>query len=146
MVGIRRGGVRLLVGCASLAVVALAPGCDWLKGSDMIRRQSPFLSSLGVSPSTVACATEFEVSFDYDDPQGDIFSVSIILEHVGDSRTRDMSAVWNSEFSRSSGRATYPVTFSCADPKGSWKVSVTVEDDVGHSSNVLTGSVTLSGG
>jgi hypothetical protein len=143
MVGFKRGGLGMLAGIASLALLALAPGCDWLKGSEMIRRTSPFLSGLSVSAASVRCDQEFTVSFDYDDPQGDIFSVNIVLQHDGDSRTRDASTLWNESFSRRSGTAEYPVTFSCSDARGHWTISVSLEDDLAHTSNVLTGGVTL---
>jgi hypothetical protein len=141
----------MLAGMVSLAVVAVAPGCDWLKGSELTARSSPFLNSLSISPAFVSCGTPFNVSFDYDDPQGDIFEVRVILRHEGgDASTRDKSTLWDDQFDRGSGRATYPITFECGgpgetrDPGGNWEVTVTVEDDLGHTSNILTGNVSLT--
>jgi hypothetical protein len=145
MARFRRGGSRALAGFAALAVVALAAGCDWLKGSDLILRSSPFLSGLGI-PATALCDNEFFVSFTYDDPQGDISSVGLVLQHGDDASTLDASTFWDDAFDRGSGSASYPVTFPCSAPGGEWTITVTVQDDLGHTSNALTGTILLSGG
>jgi hypothetical protein len=135
---------RPLAALAALGALIAAPGCDWLKGSDNVGRSSPFITSLGVSRSSVLCGTEFSVSFRYDDPQGDIFQAKILLQHEGDASVVDESQLWPDTISRSAGTASFPLSFSCGSSGGRYTITVTVEDDLGHTSNELTGSITLS--
>ena len=132
---------------AVLAVGALAvvPGCDWLQGSDSGSRLSPFISSLSVSPSSVLCGQKFSVSFRYDDPQGDIANALVKLQRSGDTAAREESPAWPDGISTSSGTATFDFTFPCADSKGGvWSITVQAEDDRGHISNSLSGSIRLT--
>jgi hypothetical protein len=140
----KRGGVGALAGIAALAVVALSSGCDWLKGSDLIRRTSPFLSGLSL-PGTALCGEEFLVGFTFDDPQGDVFSVHLLAVHEEEGATRESSLLWDDTFDRGNASVTYPFTFTEGAPGGTWTITVTVEDDLGHESNALSGTILLGG-
>ena len=144
MARLNRGALRVFAGLAALGAAALAPGCDWLKGSGGSQRTSPFLSSLSVNRSSVLCGTEFTVSFRFDDPQGDIYQVLLLLELEGGTAAIDASDIWPEDISRSAGTASFPVTFDCEQPGGRWTITVSVEDDLGHKSNELSGSITLN--
>jgi hypothetical protein len=139
-----RRGVRALVGLLSLGSVALVPGCDWLKASDMVQRSSPFLSNLRITPSSVLCGQEFTVAFSFDDPQGDIFQAKFSYQHVGDSTVREQTELWPDNVSRSAGTVSIPSQIPCGSPGGTWVLTVTVEDDRGHLSNEVTQTVTLN--
>jgi len=137
----------LVVFAATLAVgsLAVAPGCNWLSGSDSGSRLSPFISSLIVSPSAVLCGQKFSVSFRYDDPQGDIANALVTLQRSGDTAAREEAPAWPAGISTSSGTAKFDFTFPCADSKGGvWSITVRVQDERGHISNSLTGTVRLT--
>ncbi len=132
------------VAVLALCSLAFMPGCDWLKASDMIERSSPFLSGLSISPSTVLCGSDYTVSFDYDDPQEDISQATVTLQHEGDSSVSTETFSWPDDLSRGAGTASFDLSTSCDSADGTWSVSVEVEDDRGHTSNILTGEISLS--
>jgi len=138
---------RCLVALAavlSLGSIAMTPGCDWLKSSGSTERSSPFLSSLSVSPTSVLCGTVFNVSFRYDDPQGDISQVQIALQRDEGTESLSEGPIWPENQDRGAGVVSFPLSFTCDTPGGRWLVSVEVVDDLGHVSNTLTGQVTLT--
>jgi hypothetical protein len=134
---------------AVLAFGALAAlsGCDWFQGSDPAQRSSPVISSLSIQPSSVLCAQEFLVSFHFEDPQGDITNARVTFKRSGDSVTREETPLWPSTSSTSSGTVQFPFSFTprpCTGQGGIWIVTVEAQDERGHTSNKLTGQVTLS--
>ncbi|MHB8836394.1 MAG: hypothetical protein ACYC9Y_11895 [Candidatus Methylomirabilia bacterium] len=134
--------------CVVLAGGALAalPGCDWLKGSDPSLRSSPMVSALSIQPSSVLCGGEFSVSFHYEDPQGDIASARVSFRRSGDTSLREETPLWPETISRSSGTVSFPFSFTpkpCTGQGGVWTITVQAEDSEGHTSNTLTGQITL---
>jgi len=134
---------------AVLAVGFLAtlPACDWFKASDPALRSSPVISSLSVQPSSVLCAQEFSVSFHFEDPQGDIRNARVRFQRSGDTTVREETPPWPETFSRSSGTVSFPFSFGptpCTGQGGTWMVTVEVQDDRDHTSNALTGQITLT--
>jgi hypothetical protein len=130
-----------------LAAGALAgvTGCDWLKGSDPGLRQSPVISSLSISRSSVLCNTEFTVSFHYEDRQGDIANAKVTFQRSGEAVSREETPTWPDTISRSSGTATFTFSFTSCDGKGGvWTIAVEAQDDQGNSSNTLSGQITLT--
>jgi len=119
------------------------PGCDWFKASDPGSRQSPFLSALSISPSSVSCTQQFSVSFRYDDPQGDIARVTVSLQRSGDTAVREESPLWPDTVS-ASGTAKFDFSFSCDSLGGVWSIKVQAGDDLGHTSNTLSGEIRLN--
>jgi hypothetical protein len=123
--------------------LAVAPGCDWFQSSDPGSRQSPFLSSLSVSPSSVLCSQTFAVSFRYDDPQGDIASVRMTFRLSGETDVREEHPLWPESNSRSGTVKFEDLSFSCDSKGGSWLITVQTEDLRGHTSNELEGVIRL---
>jgi len=126
--------------------LGVMPGCDWLQGSGPGQSSSPVVSSLGVSKSSVLCEQEFFVSFRYEDPQGDISKVRVTLQRSGATTAREEAPLWPDTISRSSGTASFPFSFTpkpCAGQGGVWTITVQAEDDRGHTSNTLSGQITL---
>ncbi len=140
-------GARLLIAGVALCALLAAPGCDWLKGSGPGTRTSPFLSSLSVSPvGGVFCGpgNAFTLSFRYDDPQDDIFELSVTLVHAASQSTIAEQVLWSGVDLSVAGRARYSYTFECGRPGGVWEVRVLVTDLEGHASNELTSSISLN--
>ena len=131
---------------AVLAVGALAvlSGCDWLQGSDPGARQSPYISNL-VNPSRVFCNDKsFPISLRYDDPQGDLANILVTIQHSEDKIPREVTLPWPEFQSRSSGTLTVEVpVLTCEDKTGDWIFTVQLEDERGHKSNALSGSIRL---
>jgi len=142
----RVGTARLLLGVSALAAAAIAPGCDWLKGSDSTVRVSPFVSGLSLSPATVLCDRSFALSFRYDDPQDDISLLRLTLQHEGDDFQVVDQALWDPATVDLSvaGRAGYAFTLGCDRPGGRWTVTVQLEDLRGHTSNTATAEINLT--
>jgi hypothetical protein len=134
----------VLAAVLTLGCLSVAPGCNWLQGSDSGSRLSPFLSSLSIGPSSVLCGQKFAVSFKYDDPQGDIAKAVVTFQRSGDTDSREETPAWPNDISRSSGTATFDFSFPCDSKGGVWSITVRAEDDRGHVSNSLTGSIRLT--
>jgi hypothetical protein len=134
---------RTLFACVAVAAGSLAmlPGCDWLSGSDPGARQSPTISTLSISPSSVLCDTEFTVSFHFDDPQGDVKLARVTITRQGDTFGREESPSWPSTASRSSGTVSFPFKFPCSGERGNYTITVLAEDEREHKSNELVGEV-----
>ena len=142
-----RNRMRIVTCATLLALGSLAalPGCDWLKSSGSTERASPFISGLSISPGAVLCGAGYTVSFDYNDPQGDISGVTIFLALENDAAVHlDVSPTWPTNQSRASGNVSFPLSFTCGSRGGRYSVTVQLVDDRGHLSNLLTGTVTLS--
>jgi len=141
---------RVVVWSVVLAVGSGAAlmGCDWFKGSDPGLRSSPRISSLNIQPSSVLCAQEFTVSFQFEDPQGDIAGARVSLQRAGSTTSREETPLWPDTTSRSRGVVSFPFSFTpkpCTGQGGVWTVTVEAEDDKGNTSNTLTGGqVSLS--
>ena len=138
--------VVLVVG--SLAALS---GCDWFKGSDPSQRSSPVISSLIIQPSSVLCAREFLVSFQFEDPQGDIAKARVTFRpnEVPEPKpeTREETPLWPEATSRRSGTVSFPFSFTpkpCTGQGGTWIITVEAEDERGNTSNTLTGQITLT--
>ena len=134
---------------AVLAVGSLAalPGCDWFQSSDPAQRSSPVINSLIIQPTSVLCAQEFSVTFHFEDPQGDLRNARVRFQRSGDATVREETPVWPDTISRSSGTVSFPFSFApkpCANQGGTWTITVKAEDERGHTSNTLTGQITLS--
>jgi len=139
-----RRRVPALAVLAVLGVVAVMAGCDWLQGTDMNVRLSPFLTSLSISKGNVGCNEEFTFSFQYDDPQGDIANATATLQREGDTSVREVAFPWPDNISRSSGTAQFALNFPCGtSTAGRYSLAVRV-DDGRHTSNILSGSITLN--
>ena len=131
--------------------LAVTPGCQWLQGSDPSQRSSPVLSNLSIRPAAVLCAQEFLVSFDFEDPQGDIAKVRVTFEPSGVPEPkpvpREETPLWPELISKENGRVSFPFSFTpkpCTDQGGTWSITVEVEDEQGHISNKLTGQIGLT--
>jgi hypothetical protein len=132
-----------------LAVVSLAAlsGCEWFKGSDPTNRSSPVISTLSIRPSSVLCAQEFSVSFQFEDPQGDIASARVKLRRSEDTAVREETPPWPETTSRDSGTVSFPFSFTpkpCTGQGGIWIITVEAEDERGNTSNTLTGQINLT--
>jgi len=141
----RMGAVIFAVLAAGFLVVL--PGCDWFHGSDPALRSSPVIESLSIQPSSVLCAEQFLVSFHFEDPQGDISNARVTLQRSGDTAVREETPLWPETISRSSGTASFPFSFApkpCTGKGGIWTITVEAEDEKGHTSNMLTGQITLT--
>jgi hypothetical protein len=139
-----RRGLSTFAAVLAAVSLAAAPGCDWLKASDSGARQSPFLNSLAVRPSSVLCGQTFTVSFRYEDQQGDIARARVTLQREGDSAVREETPPWPETLSRSSGTAAFDFSFACDSAGGVWSVKVQVEDEAGHTSNILSSDIRLN--
>ena len=141
---VRRNGSSFFV-LLALVPVAFLAGCDWLTGSENVQRTSPFINDLKFSRSSVFCDTEFSASFNYDDPQGDIARVMITTRLEGETTSIELTEPWPENLNQSTGRVSFLVTGFCtaATPGGTYEITVSVEDDRGHKSNVLSGLVVL---
>lgn len=138
---------RLVAAALALGALLGAAGCDWLEGSGSGARVSPFLSALSVAPSRgVLCGEEhpFVLSFRYDDPQQDLFQLTVKLKHTLRPDQRESTSAWDELDLSVAGRATYKGHLPCGSPTGRWSVTVQAEDARGHLSNELTGIVTLN--
>jgi hypothetical protein len=119
----------------------MLPGCNWLSGSDPGARQSPTITALAITPSSVLCDTEFTVSFHFDDPQGDVALARITITRQGDTIGREESPPWPTTSSRSSGTVSFPFKFPCSGVRGTYTITVVAEDERGHKSNELAGEI-----
>jgi hypothetical protein len=133
---------------AGLALVALA-GCDYLKGSGTSSRVSPFISGMGVSKASVLCDVDFDVSFDYSDPQNDISQMTVTFFNTGTQTTREVKVnfVDGAPLNlKTGGRAIYTTHFFCSppDPGGTWTIKVVLDDLKGHLSNELSHDINLT--
>jgi hypothetical protein len=146
MIGCARRGRLSIAAVLSLGALAFLAGCDWLSGSDNVQRNTPFLSDLYLSRSAVLCGREFSVSFRYDDPQGDIARIFFKMRLDGAAEPyMDKELSWRGDINQYTG--TFPpftALFTCGTPGGDYLVTVEVEDDRGHRSNILTGKITLN--
>jgi len=124
--------------------VAVMPGCDWLHGSNAGLRQSPFVSNLSIRPSLVLCEKEFLVSFYYEDAQGDIALARVTLQRTGGTEVREETPPWPDTISGMSGTVVFPFKFACDSARGIWSIKVQAEDDLGHTSNSISGEITLN--
>ena len=131
--------VLLAIGSASLV-----PGCDWLSGSENVQRQSPFISDLRLSPAAVFCGKEFMVSFNYDDPQGDIARVLISRRLEGETTATEETEAWPDNINQYTGGVSLPLSFSCDSDGGRYEIRVWAEDDGDHKSNELSGVIFLN--
>jgi hypothetical protein len=137
---------RTFIACAAVlgaAVLGVTSGCDWLQSSDPGSRQSPFLSSVRVTPGSVLCGTPFELSFRYDDPQGDVASVLVTMQHGSDEPKREESPAWPATGNTTNGTVAFSFSFPCTAVGGDWTVTVQVTDARGNTSNILQTSVRL---
>jgi len=130
--------------------LAALSGCEWFKGSDPSQRNSPVISTLSIRPSSVLCAQEFLVSFQFEDPQGDIASARVTFKPTGvpdpKPEPREETRLWPETISRSSGTVSFPFSFTpkpCTGQSGTWTITVEAEDERGNTSNTLTGQITL---
>jgi hypothetical protein len=141
----RRGRLSLAA-VLSLGTLALVAGCDWLTGSESVQRNTPFLSDLHISRSAVLCGREFSIAFHYDDPQGDIARIFFKMRLDGAAEPyEDKELPWRDDINQYTG--TFPpftAQFNCGTPGGDYLVTVEVEDDKGHRSNILTGKINLN--
>ena len=133
-------------------------GCEWLKGSDPSQRNSPGISTLSIRPSSVLCEQEFLVSFQFEDPQGDIAKARVTFKPSGvpdpKPETREETRDWPGTISRSSGTVLFPfgtvrefpspfAPKPCTGQFGVWTITVEAEDERGNTSNTLSGQITL---
>jgi len=141
----RQRVLSVLAAALVAGALAVPAGCDWFQGSNSESRRSPFLTGLSISSTSVLCGDKFSISFRYDDPQGDIARARVTFQRTGDTSLREESPVWPDTISKSSGTATFPFTFPCATSQGGlWTIKVQVDDDRGHTSNILTGEIRLN--
>jgi hypothetical protein len=131
--------------------LAALTGCEWFQGSDPAQRSSPVISNLSIQPSSVLCAQEFLVSFHFEDPQGDITNAQVTILPTGvpepKPAVREETPLWPETISRSSGTVSFTFSFApkpCADQGGTWTITVKAEDERGHTSNTLTGQISLT--
>ena len=131
--------------------LAALSGCDWFKGSDPSQRSSPVISSLTIQPSSVFCDQEFLVSFQFEDPQGDIKNARVTFKPSGvpepKPEPREETPLWPVTISKSSGIVPFPFSFTpkpCTGQGGTWIITVEAEDERGNTSNTLTGQITLT--
>lgn len=141
---VSRGVKCVFAAVLAAGFLAVLPGCDWLQGSEAGSRQSPSLSNLSIQPTSVLCGQDFAVSFRFDDPQGDIALALVSLKRAEDAVGREESRLWPDAVSKSTGTVSFPFSFICGSKGGAWAITVRVEDDRGHTSNVLTGEVRLN--
>ena len=141
-----RRAISTFAAVLATGTLAVMSGCDWLHGSEPGSRQSPNISSLVVNPTSVICANnKFTISLKYDDPQGDIAKILVTFQHSEDKLPREEVFLWPEFQSRSNGTLTreFVNIFTCEDKKGLWTFTVQLEDERGHTSNALSGSITL---
>ena len=142
--------ISVVAAVLAVGSLAAASGCGWLKGSDPGTRQSPFISSLSIQPSSVLCAKEFLVSFQFEDPQGDIAKARVTFKPSGvpdpKPETREEMRDWPETTSRGRGTVSFPFSFPapCDGKGGIWTITVEAVDERGNSSNTLTGQVNLT--
>jgi hypothetical protein len=131
----------------AVAVLGVA-GCDFLKGSGGGVRTSPVVSDLRISPASVLCDKPFVVSFEYDDLQDDVTRLIVTFQPDSPEGTpREELVNWvqaDGVLDLSvGGLAKYTSRFGCGEPGGRWEVKVQVEDGKGHTSDTVTGTITL---
>lgn len=142
---------RRLPGMILLTLLLPILGCsgfkDWMEPSGSESRSSPVIGNLIVVPVSVFCGegNPLGYSFDYSDPQDDIFLVRITAKRTAQPDwTEERSALWSElDLSTTPGRAFGEFFFTCSAPSGTYTLTIVVEDDRGHLSNELSTEVTL---
>jgi len=140
------GHVRLMTWLFTLAAILPAAGCGWFQASDN-PRSTPVISGLSVSPVSVRCgeSNPVTIAFDYDDPQNDLFQLTMNLQHTRIDDRIEKTIPWGElDLTTAPGRAFAKFFFECGvPPAGVWTLVVQVEDERGHLSNALAGEITL---
>ena len=151
----RRNAVVVCAVVVAAGAFAALAGCDWLKASEPGVSQAPVLTTLNVTPVEVFCRetppdakdtkNTFSISFRYNDSQGDIARVSVTRQRSGETAQKVDTPLWPVDQNPSSGTVTFKnFFFACESKGGIWSIKVTVEDERGHLSNVLSGEIRLN--
>jgi hypothetical protein len=158
---------RFGVIAASLAVtLILGTGCDFFQSSGPEGGVTPFISDLRISRSAVACETDFQLRFQYSDPQDDIEFMRVTFTHengfvfihellfqtnggivLPEGADPPEEEIFGGVLDLTvPGRATYTYQFECDAglPRGAWLIGVQLIDDNGHESNVSEVGITLT--
>ncbi len=150
-------------------VVLLPAGCDFFKSSGPEGGVSPFVTNLRISRSSAACDQDFVISFDYQDPQGDIevmrvnfrhedgfaYELEVLFQTGGglvpeedvEVDVEDQEDIFGGSLDLSvPGRASYTYHFQCDTglPTGAYTITIQLVDDNGHESNTRSESINLS--
>ncbi len=135
-----------------LALALLLPACGRPFGDDggTGPRFTPSISRLQISAGNVFCDEEFEISFNFSDPQKDITRIDLVFSGESGGLVTE-SLDWNDTTRVThpkdavSGTATITFAFNCEDdnPADTYELSVTVIDSKDHVSNVLTDTIKL---
>ena len=154
----------------ALAITAfsllLGGGCDFFKSSGPEGGVSPFITDLRISRSSVNCDTDFQLTFQHQDPQNDVEIMRIIFQHEnGFTFIREIlfqtgggiflpegvdppeEDIFGGTLDLSvPGRATYTFNFECDTglPRGSYLISVQLVDDNGHESGIREVGINLT--
>jgi hypothetical protein len=135
----------------------LGGGCDFFKSSGPEGGVSPFVTDLRISRSSVPCGVDFQLRFQYNDPQNDVEIMRITFQHEdGFTFIREIlfqtdGGIFLPEGTDPPeediyggvldltvpGRATYTFNFECGIglPTGAYLISVQLIDDNGHESS-----------
>jgi hypothetical protein len=127
----------------ALSSATLMPGCDWLSSSENVQRSSPFISDLKLSKRSVFYNEKFSLSFNYDDPQGDIARVIIARTLEGETTPTEATEAWPDNINQYTGIVSFPLSFTKDVPGGRYRITVWAEDDAGHKSNELSEEILL---
>lgn len=134
----------ILIALLVLTAGSVLMSCSNPFGSnDGPTRFTPQIKNLEVSRSSVFCGREFEISFDYHDPQEDIIIINLLL--IGeDNPGLIIDAIgWDStelvDLTTEEGRAIIDYTIDCDldSPNGRYTLRVSLDDEKGHTSNEL---------
>jgi hypothetical protein len=106
---------------------------------------SPAIDHLVISRNSVYCGNSFSMTFNFDDKQGDIDFVRVMIIGPRSSALLDEEIDWTISSDVLQGSATVSQSIPCSSdfPAGEYSISVRLVDAKNHVSNQAAGSITL---
>ncbi len=139
---------RIACACLLFTLVLGVSACDQNPfGSDEDdpgNLYSPAINHLAISRNSVYCGNGFSITFNFDDKQGDIDFVHVMIVGPVSSAMVDEDIDWVlGEALNGSATITEQIPCTSDFPAGDYRIMVRLQDAKNHLSNQLVGDITL---